>query len=508
MERTSTERADLVIRNARLIDGTGGPSSRGDIAVSGDRILALGDLPAMRGNREIDAAGKAVAPGFIDTHAHDDRALLADPIMACKISQGVTTVITGNCGVSLAPLAIDRRPPPPLDLLGPDPKMFFPEFGDYLGALDRDPPALNAVSQVGHSTLRVGAMDTLDRPATAAEIRVMRGRLERALEAGASGMSTGLFYRPAMAAPTEEVIELARALATVGAIHTTHMRDEADQIADSLNETFTIGRAARVRVVISHHKCAGRSNFGRSSQTLAMIDRARQEQPIGLDAYPYVASSTVLDAERFSLAERVLITWSEPHPAASGRELADIAKEWGVSQSEASERLRPAGAIYFMMDEADVRRILAYPLTMVGSDGLPHDVHPHPRLWGTFPRVLGHYVREVGLFSLEEAVRRMTSLPAAQFGLVDRGSLRPGAYADLVLFDPTTIADRATFEVPTQPAAGIEMVMVNGRVIWQNGAATGARPGRALRLADLGHAASNFPNSQSFAGAASNRALV
>ena len=485
MDRNAPERADLVIRNARLIDGTGAPSMRGDLAVTGDRITAMGDLSRTRGAAEVDADGRAVSPGFIDSHTHDDRALLADPLMRCKISQGVTTVIAGNCGVSLAPLVTDRRPPPPLDLVAAEPGQFFADFRDYLGALDRDPPALNAICQVGHSSLRVGAMDSLDRPATAAEIRLMRGRLEKALEAGACGLSTGLFYRPANAAPTEEIVELARALAPAGAIHTTHMRDETDHVADSLEETFAIGKAAGVRVVISHHKCAGKQNFGRSRETLAMIGRARAEQPIGLDAYPYVAGSTVLDPERFMGASRVLITWSEAHPDAAGRDLADIAAEWGCDWAEAAARLRPAGAIYFMMDEADVRRILAYPHTMIGSDGLPHDTHPHPRLWGTFPRVLGHYVREVGLFSLEEAVRRMTGLTAGQFGLKDRGVLRPGAYADLVLFDPGRIADRSTFEQPMTPAAGIDLVMVNGRAVWRDGTATGERPGRAIRLQEL-----------------------
>jgi N-acyl-D-amino-acid deacylase len=371
--------------------------------------------------------------------------------------------------------------------------LFFAEFGAYLDALDRDPPATNAVCQVGHSTLRVGAMDSLDRAATPAEIRVMRDRLERALAAGAAGMSTGLFYRPANAAPTEEVIELAKALAPVGGIHSTHMRDETDRVTDSLEETFRIGRAAGVAVVISHHKCAGRANHGRSRETLALIERARAGQKIGLDAYPYVAGSTVLDTRRTMGASKVLITWSKPHPEAAGRDLAELAAEWGVSVEEAGDRLMPAGAIYFMMAEEDVRRILAFPHTMIGSDGLPHDEHPHPRLWGTFPRVLGHYARDVGLFALEEAVRRMTGLPAAQFGIRDRGVLRPGAHADLVLFDPKTVIDRATWDEPTRPAAGIELVTVNGRAVWRNGAATGARPGRALRLKDLGPKGADRP---------------
>jgi N-acyl-D-amino-acid deacylase len=313
----------------------------------------------------------------------------------------------------------------------------------------------------------------------------MRGALEAALEAGAIGLSAGLFYRPANAAPTEEVIELARALTAYGGLHTTHMRDEADHVTESLEETFRIGREANVPVVISHHKCAGEPNFGRTRETLPLIDKARAGQPVGLDAYPYVAGSTALDSGRAMKAARTLVTWSRARPEMAGRDLSDIAAEMGVSEEDAIQALLPAGGIFFMMDEEDVRRILAYPHTMIGSDGLPHDEHPHPRLWGTFPRVLGHYAREVGLFSLEEAVRKMTSLTARQFGLRDRGVLRRGAYADLVMFDPDTVLDTATFEAPKRPAAGIEMVLVNGRIVWEGAAPTGNRPGRALRRQDL-----------------------
>jgi N-acyl-D-amino-acid deacylase len=477
---------DLVIRDAQLYDGLGSPPRRGDLAVADDRIVGLGELGRMRGAQEIHAAGKALAPGFIDVHTHDDRLLLADPAMRCKVSQGVTTVVVGNCGVSLAPLAIARRPPPPLDLIAQEPGKFFASFASYLDALDREPPAVNAVAQVGHSTLRVGAMDRLDRPATSAEIARMREQLERSLEAGAIGLSTGLFYPPANAAPTEEVIELAKALAPVGAMHTTHMRDEADRIAESLKETFRIGREAGAPVVISHHKCAGAPNHGRSTETLAMIEAARSAQPLGLDAYPYVAGSTVLDARRTMGASRILITWSKGMPEARGRDLAELARERGLSVEAMADRLQPAGAIYFMMDEADVRRILAYPHTMIGSDGLPHDEHPHPRLWGTFPRVLGHYARDEKLFPLEQAIRKMTGLSAAQFGLEGRGVLREGAYADLVLFDPETVIDAATFDAPMTPSPGVLQVWVNGRAVWRDGAPTGNRPGRALRLQDLG----------------------
>jgi N-acyl-D-amino-acid deacylase len=482
---SSEHQANLVIRGARLIDGTGAPSRAGDVAVRDDRIVAVGALGRAPGASEVAAAGLALAPGFIDVHTHDDRAVLADPLMACKASQGVTTVVAGNCGISLAPFAAERAPPPPADLIGDLPEHYFARFADYLAAVDADPPAVNVLAQVGHSTLRFGALARLDRAATAAEIALMRRRLEESLHAGAVGLSTGLFYAPASAAPREEVVEIARVLADFGAIHSTHMRDEGDRVADSLDETFAIGRAAGVPVVISHHKCTGIRNHGRTRETLAMIAAARERQAVALDVYPYIAGSTVLDTQRLN-AERIIVTWSKARPECAGRDLDAIAAEMGVDRERAAAALAPAGAIYFMMDEADVRRVLSFGHAMIGSDGLPHDAHPHPRLWGTFPRVLGHYVRDVKLFSLEEAVRRMTGLPAAQFGLADRGLLRPGAYADLVLFDPATIADRATFENPIQPAAGIALVIVNGRAVWRDGASTGARPGRAVRLAELG----------------------
>jgi N-acyl-D-amino-acid deacylase len=405
--------------------------------------------------------------------------------MAAKASQGVTTVVVGNCGVSLAPLVAADAPPPPLDLIGDRDAYRFARFADYLDALDRVPPAINAACLVGHSTLRVGTMAALDRPATADEITAMGERLGEALEAGAIGLSTGLWYAPAAAAPKDEIVALARRLHDAQAVYTTHMRNEGDRVMESLDETFAVGREAAVPVVVSHHKVYGRNNFGRTTETLPRIAEAMVRQAVALDAYPYTASSTVLRPENIPLALKILITWSKSHPDQAGRELAAVAQDWGVSQEAAAQRLQPAGAIYFMMNEEDVRRVLAFEHTMIGSDGLPHDVHPHPRLWGTFPRVLGHYSRELGLFPLEEAVRRMTGLPAQRFGLAGRGRLLPGAHADVTVFDPAAVIDRATFEQPTTPAAGIHLVLVNGETVWRDGRPTGARPGRALRRQDM-----------------------
>ena len=477
---------DRLLRGGTVIDGTGAARYAADVRIEGGTIAAVGAALDARGTEVIDVAGKIVAPGFIDVHTHDDQIVLAAPAMLPKISQGVTTVVVGNCGVSLAPLTLSGPPPPPLDLIGDQSWYRFETFADYLAALDGEPPAVNAACLVGHSTLRVGTMDRLDRPATSGEIAAMKIRLQEALDAGAIGLSTGLGYEPAEAAPTDEIVELAKLLKPAGAIHTTHMRDESDHVLESLEESFDIGRRADVPVVISHHKTAGQANFGRSVESLAKIGEAIGRQPIGLDAYPYSASSTILKPEWVSEARQVLIAWSKTAPEQAGRLLADIAADWKTSEAEAAARLQPAGAIYFSMDEGDVRRILAFPHTMIGSDGLPHDSHPHPRLWGTFPRVLGHYSRDVGLFPIEEAVRKMTGLPARQFGLKERGLLRPGYFADLTIFDPASVLDLATFERPMQPAAGIAGVFVNGNPVWRAGAATGNRPGRTLRLRQKG----------------------
>jgi N-acyl-D-amino-acid deacylase len=473
----------LVFRNARIIDGSGASSVQGDVAVADDRIAAIGAPKTLAGEETIDCAGKVLAPGFIDVHTHDDRLVLIDRDMAPKVSQGVATVIVGNCGISLSPLTPGRRGIiPPFNLLGGAADFHFPRMGEYAAAIDRAAPAVNVAALVGHSTLRVQAMDDLERTASGDEIEAMRGMLKEALAAGAIGLSSGLYYPPAINADRDEIIPLATDVAKAGGVYTTHMRDEDEGVLDSLAESFRVGQHAHLPVIISHHKCNGRHNWGRSPETLAAIETAAQRQAVGADAYPYAASSTVLDANHIDEDLRTLVTWSDPHPEMSGRDLADIAQEWRCSQHEAATRLDPAGAVYFHMHEDDVQRILAHPLVMIGSDGLPHDKHPHPRLWGTFPRVLGHYARDVGLFPLEEAVRKMTALPADRFKLKDRGKIAIGTYADLVLFDPITVIDAATFEKPIAPAKGIELLLVNGAIAYAaNGARATRRSGRFLR---------------------------
>lgn len=476
-------RCDLIIRDATVFDGTGASRFKADVGVTGERITAVGDLGSTSADREVIATGKAVAPGFIDAHTHDDRAVLCGPTcMLCKMSQGVTTVVVGNCGISLSPVRMRARPVPPLDLLGDESWWTFDSFGEYADRLVRDPSPVNAYALIGHMSLRVEAMqgDT-QRPATDREAETMRRRLADALAQGASGFSTGLYYPPNMMAPSEEVIAVAEALRAAGGMYVTHMRDEADDVLLSIEETLKIGRAVGAPVVISHHKCSMPENFGRSIETLPLIDRGAAGQKVDFDVYPYPAGSTVLMPSRLRPDVPVQVTWSIPHPEMAGRMLDDIARDWGVSAREAGERLLPAGAIFFQMDEPDVQRIMAHRLAMIGSDGLPHDAYPHPRLWGAFPRVLGHYARDLGLFSLEDAVRKMTGHTAEVFGMQDRGVVRAGAYADLVLFDPATVRDAATYDAPTKPAEGILETWVNGQSAYVLGAgATAARAGRLV----------------------------
>jgi N-acyl-D-amino-acid deacylase len=471
-----------------VLDGTGAPRFRADVAVEGDRIVAVGELGASSGREEIAAKGLALAPGFIDAHTHDDRAVLCGPdCLHCKSSQGVTTVVVGNCGISLAPSRLANRPPPPLDLLGDEAWWRFGAFAEYAEALDANPPAVNTFALCGHMSLRMEAMaGDVYRPATDREIARMQERLRWALREGAGGFSTGLYYPPNAEAPTEEVIAVAEVLRAEGGLYVTHMRDEADHVLDSIRETLRIGREAGgergpVEVVISHHKCSMSENFGRSRETLALMDSLGQDQPVAFDVYPYPAGSTVLMPDKLRQDVKVQITWSVPHPEQAGRDLDDIAQEWGVTRRAAADRLLPAGAISFSMDEADVQRIMAHPRSMIGSDGIPHDAKPHPRLWGTFPRVLGRYVRDIGLFSLETAVHKMTGRAAQVFGIPDRGVIRAGAFADLVLFDPARVVDRATYAEPTAQSEGILQVWCNGVATYTEGArSTQAGAGRFL----------------------------
>jgi N-acyl-D-amino-acid deacylase len=469
-----------LIRNATVIDGSGGTPKCADVAVVDDRIGAIGKLDDHTAEHIVDGSGKVLAPGFVDVHTHDDLYLIRNPEMLPKLSQGVTTVIVGNCGISAAPVRLRGELPDPMNLLGEADAFCYPTFAAYVSAIDAARPGVNVAALVGHTALRNNHMDRLDRTATANEIEGMRVQLRESLDHGALGLSSGLAYLSAYSASVEEVMTLAEPLSAASAIYTTHLRSETNTVLDAMEEAFRIGRHAKVPVVISHLKCAGIDNWGRAGEVLQSLDTARSRQEVGCDCYPYAASASTLDVRQVDDRITITITWSNQHPDMAGQTLAQIADTWDVSQIEAAHRLQPAGAIYHGISENDMRMILRHPGTMIGSDGLPNDPLPHPRLWGTFPRVLGHYCREQKLFSLSEAVRKMTGLPAQKFGLNERGLIREGYWADLVLFDSETVRDMATFADPKLAAQGIEAVWINGILSYQDQSSTGQRAGRFL----------------------------
>ena len=461
-----------LLAGGSIVDGSGANAWTGDVMLHSDRIVAMGPdlqgqllqhLPAGTTPADVDVhncTGLVVAPGFIDVHTHDDAIVLNAPGMLPKVSQGITTVITGNCGISLAPFQV-TEPLPPLNLLGKD-TFLYPSLASYAQAVGIAQPAVNVASLIGHTTLRFACMDDLTRAATAEELDRMCVLLARCLEDGALGLSSGLFYEPAFAAPMEEVLRLAQVVSQFGGVYTTHLRSEMLTIMEALHEAGDTAFKAGVPLIISHHKCAGPANWGRTVETLPLIESFAARQSVAMDVYPYLAGSTVLRDDLVDGVIDVMVSWSTPYPEMAGRMLADIAREWGVDQKAACQRLQPGGACYFQIHEDDVRRVIQHPLSMIGSDGLPHDQHPHPRLWGAFPRVLARYWRDQQLFSLEQAVYKMTGLSARNFRLHQRGQLQPGWFADVVVFDPKRVRDVATYENPIARAEGIEKVFVNG----------------------------------------------
>ncbi|QNN56668.1 D-aminoacylase [Diaphorobacter ruginosibacter] len=482
------------LRGGQIVDGTMAPAWKGDLLIAGGRIAALGaglsearvaeHLAALGAEgvtaTEIDCAGKVIAPGFIDVHTHDDATVLDMPQNLPKLSQGITTVIVGNCGISLAPV-ITQAPISPLSLLG-DQQFRFGSFGDYADAVDAGHPCVNVAALLGHTALRIKHMEDLGRTATVAERDAMLADVREAMLAGALGLSSGVFYEPAFAADIDELVPLATEVARHGGVYATHIRSELETLLPSMMEAADTARSAGVPVIFSHHKCCGPSNWGRARETLALIEKLAEEQGAGLDVYPYTAGSTVLRPDLADGVIDILITNSESHPEMMGRYLKDIAAEWNVDQQTAAERLKPGNACYFQMCDEDVDRVVAHPQSMIGSDGLPHDVRPHPRLWGAFPRVLASYWREKNLMSMEQAVHKMTGLSARRFRIPERGELREGFHADVVVFDPTRVRDRASFEDPIQFSEGIEQVYVNGELSYtEAGRGTDARAGRFVR---------------------------
>ena len=473
----------VLLEGGLVVDGSGGPSWPGDVLLVGARIERIGaglrhrlpDGLAVADLDIVDCRDRVIAPGFIDAHTHDDAIVLSDPAYLPKVSQGITTLVTGNCGISLAPF-VTASAKPPLNLLGAQ-SFRFPTFAAYADAVRAAQPAVNVAPLIGHTTLRFAVMDDLTRAASADERARMAAVLDDCMAAGALGLSSGLFYEEAFAAPAGEVTDLARVVARHGGVYTTHLRSEMAQIIEALHEAGDCAFEAGVPLVISHHKCAGPANWGRTRETLPLIDALAARQPVAMDVYPYVAGSTVLREDLVDGVIDVMLTWSDPFPDVTGRLLADVAAEWGVDQKTACRRLMPGGACYFQIDEPDVERVIAHPRTMIGSDGLPHDRHPHPRLWGAFPRVFARYWRERSLFTLEQAVHKMTGMTARNFRLEGRGLLRVGACADIVVFDPARIADTATYERPISASVGVVAVYVNGVRSFAEGGPVLARAG-------------------------------
>jgi len=498
---------DLVIRNARIVDGTGNPWYRGDLAVRGDtiaRIAARIDAPP---GRVVDAAGLVLTPGFIDIHSHARRNIFEVPTADSSVRQGVTTLIEGPDGSSPLPVA---------------------PFLERIAAARTTP---NIGTFVGQGSIRDEVIGPINRAPTREELDKMRALVRAAMTDGAFGLSTGLFYVPGTFTPREEVIELAKVAAGLGGIHISHMREETSRVVASVRETIEIGEKGGLPTQITHHKVIGTANRGRSVETLRLVDQARARGvDTTIDVYPYTASATgissallpawaqeggatammkrlkdagaradirnetmriIRDERGGGDPQNVQLSRCEWDPSLDGQRLGDVTRARGLEptlQNAAETALwlieqGGCGGIFHAMDEQDLQRILQHPAAMIASDS---DVavfgraNPHPRAYGTYVRVLGRYVRELKVLALEDAVRKMTSLPAQRLGLGDRGVLREGLKADLAVFDPNVVRDRATFEQPHQYAEGVTLVVVNGEAVFENGVMTGKRPGRVL----------------------------
>ena len=527
---------DLKIVGGLIVDGTGAAAVRADLGVTGDTITAVGDLSREPAGRTIDAAGLVVAPGFIDVHTHSDWRLWANRRAESKIRQGVTTEVVGNCGFSPAPVSDEFRAEMRSFALYTPPGMDFSwrSMGDYLRRYRDEGVAVNVVHLVGHGTLRLAAMGFARRPPTARELIAMERLMDDSMASGAYGLATGLIYAPGSYADTEEIVAIARRAAH-GGFYASHIRGEGETLLAAVGEAIRVGREGGLPVQVSHIKAAGRPNWGRVEQALAMIDSARAEGlDVMADVYPYTASSTTLrtllpdwaledgiDAMLGRLGDAtvrarirqdmttgsailarglgwddIMVASAPSRPDAEGRRIGEIAKALDTDPLDAAMDILVAERgkgyiILFQLDEADLRRALVHPEVMIGSDGSSLAVDgelgagkPHPRSYGTFPRVLARYVRGEPLLTLPQAVHKMTGLPARRLGLGDRGVLAVGAKADVVAFDAARVEDRATYDAPHQYAAGIPHVVVNGRVVIDHGTHTGALPGQLLTPAD------------------------
>jgi dihydroorotase/N-acyl-D-amino-acid deacylase len=532
---------DLLLRGGTVVDGTGRPGVRADVGVLGDRIIAVGDLSAIDDGEVatvLDAGGRIVAPGFVDPHGHSDGSLFVDGALASHLHQGYTTQLSGNCGDTLAPITPCGREIVELSLRPNQLVARWETFDEYLDAVGEQQLGPNVACLVGHGTVRAAVIGTEARPPTPEELAAMVAEVEAALDAGATGLSTGLIYAPGMHATASEIETVVAATTRRGGLYATHMRNESAELFESLDESVAAVRSAGpgARLQVSHLKCGSRAVWGRAGEAVARLEAARADGlDVAADQYPYTAAATTLatilppalqglgvEACVAALADRdvrhlirgeiergisgwenvaadpgwegLRISFSPSFPEWSGRSLADLADELHADPADVAfdallaDRL-DVSVVIDCMDEADVETIIAVPWIAVCTDaegrrpGHPVlDVgRPHPRAYGSTARVLGQYVRERAVLSLETAVAKLTSVPAARLGLHDRGVVREGAYADLVVFDPSTVADVATYTDPVRYPIGIDHVVVNGRPAIVDGAETGERPGRLLR---------------------------
>jgi N-acyl-D-amino-acid deacylase len=533
---------DILFRGAKIVDGAGGPWYRGDVGVLDGRIVAVTGrkFSEESAHEVVDAGGRVLSPGFIDIHTHSDGAIFRDPVMLSKLAQGVTTQVGGQCGVSLAP--VNEKYLPSLKsylgfiLAGTNLSWNWRTFDDWLKEAAELPLALNLAACVGHGTVRVAVMGFEDRKATEREIEQMKGHVSEAMSAGCFGMTSGLIYPPGVYTPKEELWELASVLAETGGLYLTHMRNESGGLLDSVAETIELGRRTGVPVQISHHKALGRDNWGLVKRSIAMVDEARSEGiDVTIDQYPYDYCSTSIraclppwaqadgveaigkrladPAARAKIAREIeasldlakpcdwesmmrhsggakgtLVVYCPKTPQWEGKTLDEIASIMNVNPVEAAFDIIAKNdgndlACYAAIGEDDIETVLTHPVTMVGSDSIPaaEGAKAHPRSFGTHPRILARYAREKGVLSLETAVRKMTGMPAARLGLQRKGLIHEGMDADLLVFDPETIRDEATYENPTRLASGIDSVYVAGRKTMEKGVYTGTAAGKVLR---------------------------
>jgi len=515
---------DLVIRNAKIIDGSGNPWYRADIGVAGARVAKIGRIDDSR--QVIDAEGLVAAPGFIDTHSHSDLMLIAEPEAKQKTMQGITTEVVGQDGLGEAPISDETLEGWRRYLAGlngdPEIEWSWRDFGEYLDALDNAQTSTNVASLVGHGNLRLLAMGMENRAPTQTELATMKRLLSDSMAAGGFGFSTGLIYPPCVYADSDELTELCTVAAGHGGIFVVHMRSEGSGLFDSINEVANIGRAAGIPVHVSHFKVSGSGNWGKAGEAIALVDAYRRKGvEFTVDQYPYIAGSTFLSSLlpisaheggadrmlarlrdpseraqiRSLIAESRGLDWgwhnilvtsvntpkNKPHEGLNLREIAERRGEDPVETlfNIVMEEENAVTMVSFNMSEEDVRTIMKSPFQMACTDGIVLG-KPHPRAYGAFPRILGRYVKE-GVIRLEDAIRKMTSLPAQTLGIRDRGLLKPGMQADITIFDPDKVIDKGTYQDPIQFPEGIEYVIVNGTVTVKNGVHTGRRAGKVLR---------------------------